>query len=331
MSCSECGGVTCGCYVIDSSLLVEGAGTPSEPFKFEPDFSYASKSQQIDVYLADATPAFWQLPANAKLVEVMMIGGGGSGGSGRNGASGAQRFGGGGGGGAAMVRALLDPRTMGPVTIIGGGNGPDGAAPQTTDDTNGLAGTPGQEFVFTNGSYTPSFNVLFTLRAKGGGQGLGGGVAVDSAAGGAGGLGMFPGGAGGANQATANSGLPGSVGSAGAAGGGGGGGANATPTTNYSGDGGVTGWASNLPADPSLDRGPGKANSQRQSSAYLPGDGGAGGRGAFPLAVAGGRGNIGGLYGGGGGGGGYSRNDDPTVDNRAGDGADGVCVITTYF
>lgn len=98
-------------------------------------------------------PYTWSLPANAKVVEIVAIGGGAGGGSGRRGADGTARFGGGGGGGGSAVVAVLPAAAITTSLTITVGSGGAGGAARTTDDTNGANGlTGGQTVVAFNGA-----------------------------------------------------------------------------------------------------------------------------------------------------------------------------------
>ena len=118
----------------------------------------------------------WTKPANAKSVNIQLVGGGGGGGSGRKGAAGSPRSGGGGGGGAGVTFFQVDASTLpnapATVSVVIGAGGLGGAS-QATNSTNGIVGADGGETTFG------------IFRARGGFGGTGG--TATTAAGGAGG------------------------------------------------------------------------------------------------------------------------------------------------
>lgn len=93
----------------------------------------------------------WSKPAGLKELIVCVLGAGGGGGSGRVGAAASQRCGGqAGGGGSMALYRFLESELSSSVTITVGAGGTGGAA-QTTNSTDGIAGTAGGTTSF--GSY----------------------------------------------------------------------------------------------------------------------------------------------------------------------------------
>jgi hypothetical protein len=118
----------------------------------------------------------WSVPANAKLIEIFMIGGGGGGSSGRRGASGTNRFGGGGGGSAGSVLLTIDRSLILTPLIMSIGAGGAGGAAVTTNDTNGNNGGNGVTTTLTfNNSTNILFSAFFGLGATGGTNAAGAG------------------------------------------------------------------------------------------------------------------------------------------------------------
>lgn len=118
-----------------------------------------------DVQVFNTAGTFtWTKPANARTVDVYILGGSGGGGSGRRGASGTDCFGGGGAGAVPMFTGLgLEADLFGATeTVIVGAKGVGGAA-VTADSTNGNDGTAGG---------ISKFGTLF--QALGGNPGKGG-------------------------------------------------------------------------------------------------------------------------------------------------------------
>ncbi len=248
--------------------------------------------REATTFTADGT---WAVPAWARSVEAVLIGGGGGGGAGESGAAGSALAGGGGGGpgGRTVVRWPAAALSTDLAVEVGAG-GPGGVA--------GPGGDGGETTVALGGE---------VLALAGGG--LGGALS-----GGAGGLGDVPGGAGGAGGAglAGARAEPGSAGRGPGAGGGGGGltSGGAAQNGGSGGDGARAGCsAAGGPGGPGA--GPSGA------AAALPdldtaGGGGAGG-------AAGQRGGDGGHRGGGGGGGGAST----STPGSGGDGAPGGVVL----
>src|SRR6476646_9060645 len=83
---------------------------------------------------------------------VDLIAGGGGGGSGRRGAAGSVRSGGAGGGGGAALNMWIAAAQLGATYSVSVGAGGPGGAAVTTDDTNGTAGSGGNQSTFASGS-----------------------------------------------------------------------------------------------------------------------------------------------------------------------------------
>jgi hypothetical protein len=275
------------------------------------------------VYTANDT---WNKPAGAKMVHFLLIAGGGGGGSGRRGAAGTTRCGGGGGSGGGIHVGWVDAGQLGnteTVTVGAGGAGGANAA----NDTNGAAGANGGDSYFG------------TRRAF---RGNGGGGGTDAAGGAAGAepananffynvFGQLNGGGVGSNGTAVGGGA--NTRSAFAPTGAGGGGALNSSNTSIS-----AGTAASLGNDNvggiiaggngSFGGGGGNGGDGNRSYWYV----GTGGGGSRPIQTGGfvsGAGGNGALYGAGGGGGSGVANG--TGDNKGGNGADGIVVITTYF
>jgi hypothetical protein len=281
------------------------------------------RAARVDSYTANDT---WNKPAGAKMVHFLLIAGGGGGGSGRRGAAGTTRCGGGGGSGGGIHVGWVDAGQLGnteTVTVGAGGAGGANAA----NDTNGAAGANGGDSYFG------------TRRAF---RGNGGGGGTDAAGGAAGAepananffynvFGQLNGGGVGSNGTAVGGGA--NTRSAFAPTGAGGGGALNSSNTSIS-----AGTAASLGNDNvggiiaggngSFGGGGGNGGDGNRSYWYV----GTGGGGSRPIQTGGfvsGAGGNGALYGAGGGGGSGVANG--TGDNKGGNGADGIVVITTYF
>lgn len=131
------------------------------------------------------------LPTGAVSYQFEAWGGGGSGGSGRRGAAGGGRGGGGGGGGGAYNRLVTTYAGIGASSLTCTiGAAVTGGTAITADDTNGNAGTAGN-----------NTTVGALLTGYGGGGGAGGTNSTTSGGGGGGTLGVGPVGLGGSNIA----------------------------------------------------------------------------------------------------------------------------------
>jgi len=288
-------------------------------------------ARSTDVQIFTSTGAnTWTKPANAKWVEVTLIGGGGGGGSGRKGASLSERLGGGGGGGGGYSSKIFPSASLGSSETVTVGAGGAGGASQSTNSTDGNIGTAGGNTSF--GSW---------LVATGGGAGNAGtDSAVSSSAGGAGTF--YPQFSGGGAYVDAGGDiglgapLPNSIADNNdfefIAGGGGGGGMDVLNTVFAGTDGG---WGSQIKDGTGYAGGTGGSDAVGGSGTAVTastlygggGGGGGGGRHAGGNAYAGG---DGGIYGAGGGGGGAST-DSVGNSGAGGNGANGIAIITTYF
>ncbi len=279
----------------------------------------------IQVFTSDGT---WTKPAGAKSVHVQLIGGGGGGGSGRKGAVGAIRCGGGGGGNGGTAFMTFNASVLGSTETVTVGTGGAGGASRTVNNSNGLAGTAGQTTFFGN-----------WLRAGRGSGGNGG-----TGANGTGGFSgqTFPYGTAGSSGGSAST--SGGIGSTVAisnfapGSGGGGGGITSANSASQGGRGQAIGDDSegaNSGYGIGIDGGTfGAANTNggngnaSPTNTIIGGSGGGGGGGSTTTNA--GNGGNGALYGAGGGGGGASTND---VGNSGagGSGANGICIVVTYF
>lgn len=273
----------------------------------------------------------WTKPAGAKSVSIIAIGAGSGGGSGRKGAISSVRCGGGGGAGGGFAHITLPASILGATETVTIGAGGTGGAAQTTNSTNGNAGTNGGRSAFGNwlqAGGTVSGGNGGTATAGAGGlvsnggfpdsspntRGNGGGAA--SVTGGAGSTG------GGNHYAACGGGAGGgiTVGNVASAGGTGGGFSSSTTEGGYAGAivGGTAGGTSTA----------GGAGNTAGVGAPVGGTGGGGGGGS--TTTNGGAGGAGATYGAGGGGGGAAVNG---VGNSGagGAGASGIVIVTTYF
>jgi hypothetical protein len=261
----------------------------------------------------------WTKPANAKTVEVFVVGGGGGGGSGRKGGSGNDRSGGTGGGGGGRSHETFPASILGSTVSVTVGTGGAGGAAQTTNTTNGNAGQAGGATTFGG-----------VLRAGGGTGGVGGTNANTTTVG-QGGTGEVNGSNGGDAPLTGGGGAGQDATTFAAAGGGGGGGTSGT----VSNPGGAGGAAGTFVRSSALAGGTGGSTTPTNGSsgngtANYPRGGSGGGGGGFNNSGPATTGGNGGLYGGGGGGGSGGR--DSSFDSGAGgSGANGICVVYTYF
>ena len=272
----------------DLRLKVSGDGTGwSEAFAVEratgrTTFALGAGRRTVTVFDASGT---YDVPAWARSVEAVLVGGGGGGGAGGFGASGS-RFGGGGGGAGGISRGEWPADLLGgTLTVVVGTGGAGGDAAAGSDGNDSL--------LFTGGTAL--------LTATGGGAGgLGG--AADGAGGSAG---TPKSNAGGASSVSA-AGAPGESFDRpdGPGGGGAGGGlddAGVARSGGAGGDGGVL--AVKAPGGPGGTGGAGSTGAVAPRPA-LHWAGGGGGGGGAATSGAGFPGGVGGWVGGGGGGGG---------------------------
>jgi hypothetical protein len=265
-----------------------------------------------------AASGTWVKPPGAKMLDILLIGGGGGGGSGRRGAAGTARLGGSGGAAGTVTLVRLPASLFSSTeTVTVGAGGPGGNA-QTVDDTNGNAGTAGGDTTFGS-----------TIAAKGSAAGVGGTNSNAFGAIGGGGqcffgplidnFGSTSGGGGNAQSgATPTYSLPS---------GGGGGGTLSVGNASLTGGGGGQINTGNVTGSIAAAAGglPGVAGTNGTSytsslGACIGGGGGGGGTSA--------NGGNGGNYGGGGGGGGASLNG--TASGAGGNGGGGYALIITY-
>jgi hypothetical protein len=273
-----------------------------------------SASSDIQIFTTSAT---WTKPANAKSVNIQLIGGGGGGGAGqKNSALAVNRGGGGGGGGGGFFQVFAPASALSAtesVVIGAGGLGGTGTAIDNTP-VPGVAGG------------TTSF-ASFLVQ---GGNGGSGGITT----GGNGGLGFLAGhnGGNGAANSTGVAGVPTALVNftSGGAGGAGGGGVSSGETGFAGGVGGFSriinlsgstgGLAGGNPGSNGLN------NTNAINGIFAVGSG-AGGGGGFATGN-GGAGGTGGFPASGGGGGGATRDG---TSGSGGTGGNGIAIITTYF
>jgi hypothetical protein len=99
----------------------------------------------------------YTVPLLSKYLEVVIIGAGGGGGSGRRGAAGSARGGGQGGRGGAVSRFNVSTASLGATVSVTVAAGGAGAVAQTSDSTDGIAGTNATQTQF--GSFATAGNV----------------------------------------------------------------------------------------------------------------------------------------------------------------------------
>lgn len=250
---------------------------------------------QVSVFTAGGS---YSIPAWARRLQMVCIGGGGGGGAGAAGTTAANRAGGGGGGAGGRSFEEVDVAELSggalTVTIGSGGAGATGV----TGTTSGGNGGAGGESSIADGA-----QVL--LAATGGGGG-GGGSTVSGVAGG-GGVGNSPANAGGAGSTAGVpvAGLDSTRGD-GPGGGGGAGGLNTVGSTSSGKEGGhgyVIGSASGRRATRGAGGSLGASGAAGADKAWQRGAGAGGGGGGSQAGANGGSGGAGGAPGGGGGGG----------------------------
>jgi hypothetical protein len=276
-------------------------------------------SAQVDVYSTAGTFT-WTKPANAKLVNIVVISGGGGGGSGRKAGVGSQASGGGGGGGGSYSLRDIAASILGSTETVVVGSGGTGGASVTANSTNGTIGVAGGNSSF--GTW---------VQVNGGGGAGTATTASGPAGAGSSSRAMFPGGNGSAGGGGAGALTGGSNVNVSSAGGGAGGGLPASATVGFSGSAGGTAlgsWFSGGTASGGTIGGNGA--SAPNVAAGFAASGSAGGGGGSSVTGNAGNGGNGGLYGGAGGGGGAAL-DNVGNSGAGGAGAQGIVIVTTYF
>jgi len=283
------------------------------------------------------------VPTKIEWAHVELWGGGGGGASGRRGATATARTGGGGGGGGAYVEQMIRAADLGASVTVTIAALALGGASATVDDTNGAAGSQGNN---------STFGALFTSYGGGGGlagtagnvNGGGGGGSLTAGLGVTGGgpdssnAGSAFGGSTGTTNVGAESGYGGAAGGGqtagvigknggsahrGGAGGGGGGSVSAANATSAGGAGGSGQGTLNGGGGAAGTAGGGSGgNGTPGPTSY--GQGTAGGGGGGGSGTVGGDGGDGGIANGGGGGGASL---DGFNSGEGGDGGSGLCRI----
>jgi hypothetical protein len=278
-------------------------------------FTLSPERLQLDIFAADDT---YDVPAWARQLRIICIGGGAGGGSAAAGPNASARLGGQGGASGGRSEEVFDVDELDStltITIAAGGTGGSGV----TGNTNGNPGTAGGDTFVTSGST----DILF---AGGGNAGVGGTTAQVSGIA-TGGLGNRPGNPGAASVLTSVTAANTSQGDN--PGGGGPGGALQTSgIANAGGDGGFGYFIGGIGRR--AERGTGGASGGVAGGAgedknFDRGCGAGGGAGGANASGDGGAGGGGGIPGGGGGGGGAARN--TATSGAGGNGARGEVLI----
>lgn len=280
----------------------------------------AAANAAVDVQIFTAITATWTKPPGARTTFVLCVAGGTGGGSGRRGAPGTVRQGGGGGSSGGITRHEIPSIALPDTVPVFVGQGTQGGAAVTTDDTNGNPAT-GPLSRSSFGTYASAGQSQ--TQGQGGAAGTGGGGAYA-------GYGTSLGSAGGSAQAAGGPGATagGPINYWGSSGGGGAGGG--ITTANIANNGGA---GSNIPITVSASMAGGVVDGALPTVAIdqpvnsgLPGHGGGGGAASVTKAAQ--DGANGGMYGAGGGGGGASTNG--FNSGRGGDGAPGIVIVITH-
>jgi hypothetical protein len=245
-------------------------------------FTRGAVRREVARFGADGS---WSVPAWARSVEAICVGGGGGGAGGSFGTAGTARHGGGGGGAGGISLGQWPAENLGTTLTIDVGAGGAGGA-------SGAAGSDGQDSRILMGSTT-----LLTARG-----GRGGTTALG--AGGLGGTGLANGNAGGASSLTATAQVGGSLDRPQGGGGGGGGGGLSTANTAHAGGAGGAGGLLVVVANGG-NGGSGATGTAGEAppQPILHWAGGGGGGGGASASATGHAGGAGAASGGGGGGG----------------------------
>lgn len=291
--------------------LTAGSAMVEYGLHWQPTDLSGDLATDIQIFDADGT---WTKPDDPRYseVEVVVIGTGGGGGAGRKGAPGTARTGGCGGGGGGFNRAIFDIDELGATEDVVVGAGGVGAPSQTTNGSNGAAGSGGESTDFGN---------PVKVRVRGGNGGPGGVASTSTSSTSSGMMGGSNGG-----HSSSNNGSDSSQEPLGSNGGGGGAGITSSDLANGTGgDGGPDQSFDKNGLAPGLGVGAGVGGAGNSGGLTQTGTGGGGG-GSF-LGGNGGAGGVGGRGGGGGGGG--AAVDSVGNSGAGGDGGPGRVVVIT--
>jgi len=278
-------------------------------------FTLSPERLQLDIITASDT---YDVPAWARQLRIVCIGGGAGGGAAASGSNAANRFGGQGGGSGGRSEEVFDVEELDATLIVTVGAGGIGGS-GVTGNTNGNAGTAGGETKVESGG-------VDILYAGGGTGGLGGAAAQASGIA-TGGLGNRPGNAGQSSILASVS--PANTSQGDNPGAGAPGGALSTAgVANAGGDGSFGYFIGGIGSR--AERGTGGASGGGAGGAgddknWDRGCGAGGGAGGANASGNGGNGGAGGTPGGGGGGGGASR--DTATSGNGGNGGRGEVQI----
>jgi hypothetical protein len=330
-------------------LQTNGAG--ADPTWVTPTTG-SGAAADIQTFTANGT---WTKPSGAKMVKVVLFGGGASGGSGCGGAAGTIRCpGSGGGGGDHAELSFLATDLASTVTITVGAGGASVAGGSSAAGSNGNAGGDtsfGTRLLAYGGGKGALGGTTSTNFGGGSGGGAGsagntaasstiagglpggpttniasGGQGAGAAAGAAGWPAEYGGGSGGGFAGSTASGAAGGGSLYGGAGGGSGGGLTVANAANSAGKGGSRG-AYNSTGSAVAGTGGSAAAGAAGTAGDMAVGGGGGAGGDSNASGTGGAGGSGGANGGGGGGGGGGT----SVGGASGAGGAGAAYIITYF